>query len=158
MAFKEVSQFNATSVFETLVEQNQLQWPIFGFVLAEYNSELIIGGRDTNRFNGNLIYVPVTAMVRVSRCVPCLYSNTDMQGYWQTVIQGFTVNGRDVQISNMDAIIDTGATQIIGAAADIANIYANIPGSALLAQSNSLWTGTFVVELTIRVANYFTHK
>jgi Eukaryotic aspartyl protease len=158
LAFKEVSQLNATPVFETLVEQSQLQEPIFGFVLAESNSELILGGRDTSWFKGDLTYVPVTVMVRISRCVPCLYSNTDMQAYWQTVTQGFTVNKKDVQVSNKDAIIDTAVTQIIGAAADIANIYRNIPGSALLAQSDSLWTGTFVTELTVRVANYFTRK
>jgi hypothetical protein len=69
------------------------------------------------------------------------------------VIQGFTVNGKDVQVSNKDVIIDTGVTQIVGAVADVANIYANIPGSALLAQSNSLWTGTFVAEMTVRAAN-----
>lgn len=141
MAFKETSQFNSTPFFATLVQQGQLQDPIFGFVLAETNSELIIGGR---KFTGDITYAPVTVAVRISQCVPCLHSNTNtVQGYWQTVFQSITVNGIYVQASNNNAIIDTGVTQIIGDAADIANIYGNIPGSAQLAQSG-LWISTFV--------------
>jgi hypothetical protein len=141
MGFKEISQFNSTPFFATLVEQNQLQDPIFGVILAETNPELIIGGR---KFNGNITYVPVTVAVRISQCVPCRHSNTDtVQGYWQTVFQRITVNGIYVQTSNNNAIIDTGVTQIIGDAADIANIYKNIPGSAQLAQSG-LWISSFV--------------
>jgi hypothetical protein len=150
MAFTEVSQFNATPLFTTLVEQSQLLETIFGVVLAESNSELILGGRDFSLYNGNLTYVPVTVMVRISRCVPCLYSNTDTQAYWQTVFQCITVNGNVIQASTNNAIIDTGVTQILADAADIATIYMSIPGSAPLAQSDVLWTSTFVTELTVR--------
>jgi hypothetical protein len=71
MGLRGLSPFNATTIFETLVEENQLEEPVFGLVLAESNSELIIGGRDSSRFKGNLSYTPVdSGMVRISRCVP----------------------------------------------------------------------------------------
>jgi hypothetical protein len=55
MAFSgRFSQNNRSTVFETLVDEGQLPEPVFGTILAESNSELIIGGRDSGRFKGNL--------------------------------------------------------------------------------------------------------
>ncbi|KAI0271069.1 aspartic peptidase domain-containing protein [Russula aff. rugulosa BPL654] len=39
MAFKEISPFNAPTVFETLVEQDRLEEPVFGFYLVDSGSE-----------------------------------------------------------------------------------------------------------------------
>ena len=65
LGFKEISPFNATPFFETLVDQGQLEEPVFGFFLAESDSEFIIGGRDSSRFSGNLTYVNVNRTVRI---------------------------------------------------------------------------------------------
>ena len=65
MAFKEISPFNASTVFETLVEQDRLEEPVFGFYLADSGSELIIGGRDDSRYLGQLTYTNVKKEVRI---------------------------------------------------------------------------------------------
>jgi cathepsin D len=146
--------FNASTVLEKLVDGGQLPEPVFGLVLAESNSELIIGGRNSSRYKGDLVYTAVNgSTVRISRGPPCLHFNTDtIQGYWQTRLDNITINGNDTQISTTEAIIDTGNSLILGDQISIANIYAAIPGSSRMNDSD-LWTCTFVTELTVRVAN-----
>jgi cathepsin D len=144
MGFKEISPFKAAPLFETLVEQGQLEEPVFGFYLAESDSELIIGGRDSSRYSGNLTYVNVEKQqVRILRGVLYLCFHTDIQGYWQTAFDAVSVNGNDISVSTKDAIIDTGTTYIYGDQESISNIYAKIPGSALL-QNTGQWTSTLV--------------
>lgn len=144
MGFKEISTFKAAPLFETLVEQGQLEEPVFGFYLAESDSELIIGGRDSSRYSGNLAYVNVEKQVRILRGVLCLRFHTDtIQGYWQTAFDAVSVNGNDISVSTQDAIIDTGTTYILGDQESISNIYAKIPGSTPL-QNTGLWTSTLV--------------
>jgi len=69
MGFKEISPFKTAPFFETLVDQGQLVEPVFGFYLAESDSELIIGGRNSSRYSGNLTYVNVEKQVRILRGV-----------------------------------------------------------------------------------------
>ena len=64
MGFEEISPFEATPFIGTLISQSQLQEPVFGFYLAASGSELIIGGRDSSRYSGNLTYVNVVKQVR----------------------------------------------------------------------------------------------
>lgn len=144
MGFKEISVFNADPFFETLVDQGQLQESVFGFYLAESDSELIIGGRDSSRYSGNITYVKVEKQVRILRNVLCFCFTTDtIQGYWQTSFDTISVNGNDITVSTQDAVIDTGTTAILGDQESISNIYANIPGSATM-QDTDLWTSTLV--------------
>ena len=86
MGFKGLSLYNSSSVFETLVNGSQLPEPVVGMVLADSNPELIVGGRDSSRYKGDLVYTPVDTnnTVRMSRDVPCLHFNgidTGFLGY-----------------------------------------------------------------------------
>jgi cathepsin D len=65
MGFSELSPSGTAPFFQTLVNQSQVEEQVFGFYLAESDSELIIGGRDSSRFSGNLIYVNVEEQVRI---------------------------------------------------------------------------------------------
>ena len=153
MAFKEVSPFKAASFFETLVDQGQLEEPVFGVYLAESGSELIIGGRDSSRYSGDLTYANVTKKVRALRDIPCLRFNTDaIQGFWQTTFDAISVNGNDIPVSIKDAIIDTGNTLISGDRESVSNIYSKIPGSAP-GPDGSLWSSTPITVMSVRVAN-----
>jgi len=73
MGFKEFSALNAAPFFETIIDQGQLkgQEPVFAFSLAGpgSGSELIIGGRNSSLYSGNLTYVNVIQKVRILRCV-----------------------------------------------------------------------------------------
>jgi cathepsin D len=153
MGFKEISPFKAAPFFETLVDQGQLEEPVFGFYLAELDSALMIGGRDSSRYSGDLTYVSVDKKVRILRDVPCLRFNTDMiQGFWQTTFDAISVNGNDIPVSIKDAIIDTGSTLISGDQESISNIYSKIPGSAQAPDGN-LWSSTLITMMAVRVAN-----
>lgn len=153
MGFKEISPFQAAPFFETLVDQYQLEEPVFGFYLADSDSELIIGGRDSSRYSGDLTYVNVDKKVRIIRDVPCLHFNTDMiQGFWQTTFDGISVNGNDIPVSIKDAIIDTASTLISGDQESISSIYSKIPGSAQAPEGN-LWSSTLITMMAIRAAD-----
>jgi cathepsin D len=159
LGFPEISPFNAT-FFEKLVEQDQLEEPVFGFYLADSDSELIIGGRYDSRYSGELTYVDVKEKVRILRGVPCLRFNTctdTIQGYWQTTFDAITANGNVISVSTQDAIIDTGTTLILGNRESIHNIYKEIPGWAHL-QNTDLYTSTLFTVLAVRVANWFPCK
>ncbi|KAN0108977.1 acid protease [Russula decolorans] len=121
MGFKEISPFNTSSFFETLVDEGQLAEPVFGFYPNASNSELIIGGRNSSQYSGNLTYV-----------------NVEKQGYWQTAFDAISVNGSDISVSTRAAIIDTGTRYLLGDQESISNIYATIPGSAPI--QDGLWT------------------
>jgi cathepsin D len=157
MGFSSLSPFNTSTVFEKFVKEGQLPEPVFGIALADSNPELIIGGRDSSRYNGDLVYSPVDTgnTVRTARGVPCLHFNTDtIQSFWQIKLDGITINGNGTQVSTKEAVIDTGSTQVLGDQNSIANIYASIPGSAQAnASEGEYWTCTFVTELIVGVAN-----
>ena len=159
MGFSSLSPFNTSTVFETLVKEGQLPEPVFGIALADSNPELIIGGRDSSRYKGDLVYTPVDtgSVVRISWGVPCLHFNPDtVQAFWHTKLDGITINGKDTQVSTKEAVIDTGTSLILGDQNSIANIYAGIPGSAKVNSSDigsgEFWTCTFVMEFIARVA------
>jgi cathepsin D len=144
MGFKEISTFNATPFFETLIDEGQLAEPVFGVYLNASYSELIIGGRNSSLYPGNeLAYVNVTTQVRILRGVLCFCFNTDtIQGCWQIAFDFISVNGHNISVSTQEAIIDTGTRLIVGDNESISNIYAMIPGSASM--QNGLWTSTLV--------------
>lgn len=158
LAFEALSSLNATPVFETLAKQNKALKSVFGLSLSKSNPELILGGTAQNRFKGKLAYSPVitepgAVPVRISRCVSCLYSNTDtMQAFWQISFGDIKVNGTVAGIPHTvkDAVFDSGSSLIIGDHGTVASIYKNIPGSGIL--GGGLYTGTFVTELIIGVA------
>ncbi len=53
MAFQNISVGNFTPMFQTLVEQGQVEEPMFAFYLSNSScehGELVLGGYDSNRF------------------------------------------------------------------------------------------------------------
>jgi Eukaryotic aspartyl protease len=159
-----LSSLNATPVFETLAEQNKPLKSVFGLSLSKSNPELVLGGTAQDQFKGKLAYSPVIkeageVPVRISRCVSWLYSNTDtMQAFWQISFGDIKVDGKPIPHTVTNAVFDSGASQIIGEPGTVVSIYENIPGSGILAGSDGIYTGTFVTELIIGVANCFTRK
>ncbi|KAI0064928.1 acid protease [Artomyces pyxidatus] len=112
MGFQSISDYNAPPVFQTLISQNQVDDPSFGFKFSESGAELYLGGADSSLYSGDFTYSPVT-----------------QQGYWQTKFDSFSVDGKSV-VSSTAAIIDTGTTQIVGDSTGIAAIYKGISGAA----------------------------
>ena len=83
MGFQGLSLYNSSSVIEMLVNRSQLPEPVVGMVLADSNPELIVGGRDSSRYKGDLVYTPVDTgnLVRMSRDIPWLHFNGNNTGF-----------------------------------------------------------------------------
>ena len=65
MGFRNLSNFDANPVFQTLVAQHALTEPVFSFNFAKPHPELFLGGIDRNMYQPPLTYVPVTRQVSV---------------------------------------------------------------------------------------------
>ncbi|KZT25193.1 acid protease [Neolentinus lepideus HHB14362 ss-1] len=111
MGYKSISEYDADPVFASLVAQGQTTEPVFAFNLASTGSELFIGGTDGSKYTGGLTYTPVTN-----------------QGYWQVNLQSVEFRGRQV-LGQIDSIIDTGTTLIVGDEGRVRELYDAIPGS-----------------------------
>lgn len=63
MGFKEISEYDADPVFQTLVKQGKTTKPVFAFKLTESGSELFLGGTNSAKYQGKFTYSPVTQKV-----------------------------------------------------------------------------------------------
>jgi hypothetical protein len=146
MAFAGFSAFRVKPFFQTLVDEGQLQEPVFGLSLAEPNPVVVFGGRDKSRFIGDLTCLAVERdakdigrPVRISRGVHCLHYNMDtIQALWQTTLDEVAVNGKNISmpVTNKSVIIDSSLHQVSGPHKAIVKFYENIPGSAPTIESS----------------------
>ncbi|KAF8491748.1 acid protease [Russula emetica] len=124
LGFNQTSAFGANSFFTTLINQGGLggadAQPVFGLFLSESDSgsELVIGGTDTSKFMEDLTFI-----------------NLDSQGFWQIPLDSISVNGNNISVTIMEAILDASSTFVSSDVATIASIYNAIPGSAQISNS-----------------------
>lgn len=128
LAFRDISEFGGSPLFQTLDESGKLPQSVIGFKLSTTpgDSEMVIGGTNTNLYHSDtLTYVPVTD-----------------KGYWQVEIDGISRLGQEVIESQAaPAIIDTGTTFIITSYPIAQSYYANIPGAkAQTRGAETYWT------------------
>jgi len=105
MAFDSISVDHATPVWYNLVSQGLVSQPLFTFWLSKWQSaqaggELTLGAIATDRFTGQLQYIPVS-------------SDT----YWQFGLDDVQLNGTSLGFcngGNCQAIADTGTSLIVG--------------------------------------------
>jgi cathepsin D len=64
MAFPEVSTLGTPSFFDNLVAEGSVVVPQFSFKLAANDSELFLGGSNSDLFTGEFTTVNVTVLVR----------------------------------------------------------------------------------------------
>ncbi|KIJ14858.1 hypothetical protein PAXINDRAFT_180872 [Paxillus involutus ATCC 200175] len=110
MAFQSISVYKASPVFQTLVSEGQVDESVFAFKLAAFGSELFIGGTNTALYTGEFSYADVT-----------------QEGYWEVNMDSLESNGKTV-LSNVDSVIDTGTTLIVGLPSDVSTLYQAIGG------------------------------
>lgn len=111
MAFQEISEFHAPPVFQTLVTQHPALPSVFGFTLSPSGSELFLGGTDASKYSGTLTTTDVTEV-----------------GFWQIKLDGVGVGGENGFSAPMQAIVDTGMTDIAGDIEHVIYFYQQIPG------------------------------
>ncbi|KAH7884068.1 Asp-domain-containing protein [Phlebopus sp. FC_14] len=110
MAFESISSFGASPVFQNLISEGQVDSPVFAFKLASTGSELFLGGVNSDLYTGDFTYVPVT-----------------QEGYWEVNMDSVQGNGQTI-LSNIDSIIDTGSSVIIGQPSEVAAFYDAVGG------------------------------
>ncbi|KAI1849147.1 hypothetical protein JX265_012780 [Neoarthrinium moseri] len=118
MGFSSIAQDNGTTVFENLIAQGTVQADEFSFYLGRVsektgrNSQLTLGGRDSTKYKGNFVTVPVSS-----------------QTYWQVALDGVKVGGKKVAGTAGQAAIDTGTTILLAPTAVAKAVFDAIPGS-----------------------------
>lgn len=106
MAWPSIAELAIPTPFQTLVDQHQLD-PVFAFYLSEESGaagELSLGGIDSTKFTGDLVYVPVTS-----------------QTYWETKLDSITVSGSSYS-TTQKAILDSGTSLLAGPADEVAKL------------------------------------
>jgi hypothetical protein len=119
MGFSTIAKRNATTFFENLLASGAVEKDEFSFYLGRgvsgtgNDSELTLGGRDSTKYTGSFVTVPVTK-----------------EGHWQVALDNIKVNGH-IAGSNTggQAIIDTGTTLISAPLAAAKQVMSQIPGS-----------------------------
>jgi hypothetical protein len=130
LAFPSLSEFKASPIFHTLVDQHTLPADYFGLYLAEEGSELYFGGTNDKLYKGDFAYTPVTHAVRLCRVVPRFdaYDHT-LQSYWTTYFDALYLDEQQIA-DGRELIIDSGTSVIVGDNKTVQAIYDSIPGSA----------------------------
>jgi len=97
LAFRSLSSYPASSLFETLVQEGKVTEPVFSIKLTSDGGELYLGGMNGDLYQGEIIYTPVTKVA-----------------FWQVNIQKIQGAAQRTILSDITAIIDTGANMILG--------------------------------------------
>ncbi|XP_040472496.1 LOW QUALITY PROTEIN: gastricsin [Falco naumanni] len=98
MAYPSLAVGGTPTVLQGMLQQNQLTEPIFSFYFSRqptynYGGELVLGGVDTELFNGDIMWAPVTQEL-----------------YWQVAIDEFAIGQSATGwcSEGCQAIVDTG--------------------------------------------------
>ena len=110
MGFPSISVKGLPPVFVNMVRQKVIRLPVFAFWLrrgsqTNYGGELHLGGIDSSKFSGDVVYANVTS-----------------QTYWQFKMQAVQVDGVSMgvcQKTDCQVIADTGTSLIVGPTSEI---------------------------------------
>jgi hypothetical protein len=89
MAFPNIGQYDAPPLIQSLIAQNQMDSPVFAMKLVVNDSELSVGGLESNLYTGDVTYIPI-----------------DTPGYWQVTFDALKVGETEVTGSN-SCLIDS---------------------------------------------------
>lgn len=109
MGFQSISVRGLPPVFVNLVRQGVITLPVFAFWLrkgssSNYGGELHLGGIDSSRFTGDIVYANLTSKT-----------------YWQFRLDGVQINEANMGMchSGCQAIADTGTSLLVGPTTEI---------------------------------------
>ncbi|KAF8128311.1 aspartic peptidase domain-containing protein [Mycena galopus ATCC 62051] len=135
LAFGAISSTGAIPFWNALITDNQLAAPEMAFWLTRFRGtnfkdeepggSFTLGGTNASLFQGDIEFLPMAGPSQPS--------------FWLLGVSEINVQGQSLKLAatgnNALAAIDTGTTLIGGPSADVANLWAQIPGSALVGPS-----------------------
>ncbi|WWC72253.1 uncharacterized protein I206_106215 [Kwoniella pini CBS 10737] len=118
MAFSSISSSGKSTYFENLINNNNVNSPLFGFHLIRrqsQGSQLCIGCYDSSKFQGSINWIPIIS-----------------QTYWSVSMTSFSTNGGKSNALSQSLIgaVDTGTTLIYVPTNIADSFYSQIPGSS----------------------------
>ena len=129
MTFQSILAYGASPVFQTFVSEGQVTDAVFSFKLSSSGAKLYIGGSNSALYTGDFTYTPVTQQVGWNFDALGHTLTLVIQGYWQVNMDNVQGNGQTI-LRNVDSIIDTGATLIVGTPSQVSTLYSTLGGKA----------------------------
>ncbi|KAK6918844.1 Peptidase family A1 domain, partial [Dillenia turbinata] len=133
LGFQEISVGNAVPVWYNMIEQGLIKEPVFSFWLNrdaddKEGGEIVFGGVDTDHFNGEHTYVPVT-----------------QKGYWQFDMGDVLIDGDSTGFctAGCSAIAASGTSLLAGPTTIITQINHAIGASGVVGQECKAVVGQY---------------
>ncbi|XP_042757267.1 phytepsin [Lactuca sativa] len=126
LGFREISVGNVATIWENMLNQNVVKYPLFSIWLDRSDNEenggggeIIFGGVDPKHYKGNHAFVPLTK-----------------KGYWQFNLGDVLINGKSTGYcqNGCPAIVDSGTSLLTGPTSAITEINAAIGIKSLASQ------------------------
>ncbi|KYQ47793.1 Lysosomal aspartic protease [Trachymyrmex zeteki] len=111
MSYPQISFEGVTPVFINMIDQGLVELPVFSIYIdrhvnsEKYGGELILGGSDPFRYDGELTYINITR-----------------NGYWQFTVDKIRIESSTVCANGCQAVIDSGTSNLVGPSSDVAVI------------------------------------
>lgn len=115
LGFQSISVGGVKPPFFSMIDQGLIDNPVFSVWLnrkvnGKSGGEIIFGGSDQSKYQGNISYVPISKA-----------------GYWQFYMNSVSIgNSTKLCQEGCQAIADTGTSLIVGPSADIKSIFSTL--------------------------------
>jgi len=124
LAWQPLAQTGAPAWWETLATANKFQSPLFAFYLARFSDDPNATSDETN---GGSMDIGFTNSTYYSGSIA--YTSLMSSTYWLIPLDSIIIDGKTLTMGT-GAAIDTGTSLIGGPTAQMATLYAQIPGAA----------------------------
>lgn len=150
LGFQSIASSGAMPFWQTLAESSAWSEPVMAFSLTRFLNQsnvqalepggtFTMGATDSSLFTGTIEYTDIPS---------------GKEGFWVLPMKTITVQGSSVSVpdTETDAAIDTGTTLIAGPSDVVTNVYAQIPGSAPVADAEGYFSYPCATEVNIALS------
>lgn len=130
LGFDAISVGGKPTVFSNAITQGVVEKPMFAFYLGNNrDGELTFGGYDTNHFEGDLHWVPLSHAT-----------------YWQ--VQTSSIQMGSYQNTNNQAIVDSGTSLMVGPTAEVEKI------AEMIGASKMFMTPAYMLDCSTQIPDF----
>ena len=121
LGWKTISVDGIEPIFNQMIDKGLVKSPVFSFYLPSKSGEegeLILGGIDTQKYTGELFYVPLAT-----------------ETYWGITMNKFSIGGESISDVGY-AIVDTGTSLLAGPTADVKGLAEKVGATPTMMNPN----------------------